>query len=284
MNKGTIALDIDGTITGSDHLIPDSVALYFESLHQEGWQFILVTGRMFSYAMSALSKLNFPFLLAVQNGADLIMMPEKKRIKQSYLQIPTVKAVDDLHRSERDDFIIYAGFEKGDFCYYRPERQSPEMLLYLEKLKALSTEPWQETKAFETLEQQAFPLIKCIGFKEKCEAIEANLMAHEEISVSVIKDPIKKDFFLAMVTHIDANKGTAVNYFMNTFDLARPLITGGDDNNDIPLLKVGDISIAMDGAPLKLQNLAQIIAPPSHDCGIMSALKEVIGLHEGERT
>jgi hydroxymethylpyrimidine pyrophosphatase-like HAD family hydrolase len=60
--------------------------------------------------------------------------------------------------------------------------------------------------------------------------------------------------------------------------LKRPLITGGDDNNDIPLLKVGDIRIAMDGAPELLQNLAHIIAPPADRMGIITALEEAIDL------
>ena len=63
MIKGTIALDIDGTITGGDHMIPCEVAAYFETLYKDGWRFILVTGRFFSYAMTTLTKLNFPFFI-----------------------------------------------------------------------------------------------------------------------------------------------------------------------------------------------------------------------------
>ena len=69
--KGTIALDIDGTITRDDHLIPDEVVFYLESLFNERWQIILVTGRTLSFALSSIQKLQFPYLLGLQNGADL---------------------------------------------------------------------------------------------------------------------------------------------------------------------------------------------------------------------
>ena len=58
------------------------------------------------------------------------------------------------------------------------------------------------------------------------------------------------------------------------------MITAGDDNNDLSLLKEGDIGIAMDGSPEALQNLADIIAPPSDRLGIIQGLQEAIARTE----
>lgn len=276
MKKGTIALDIDGTITGEDHLIPDRVASYFEILHKQGWQFVLVTGRIFSFAMSTLTKLNFPFLLGVQNGADLIIMPEKKRVKQNYLKRDIIALIDKLYEEEQGDFIVYAGFEKGDFCYYRPEKHSRKMLTYLEKLKKLCPVPWQSVTNFDIRSQSLFPLIKCFGGKQMCEAIEKKLEAKKGIRASMIRDSMDPSLYLVLITHEYANKGSAIEYFIKEFDIPSPIITGGDDNNDISLLRVGDMRIAMDGAPEALQNLADIIAPPAFKGGIVEGLQEAI--------
>lgn len=276
MMKGTIALDIDGTITAKDHMIPDRVAAYFETLHGEGWRFILVTGRIFSFAMMTLTKLNFPYLLGVQNGADLLVMPEQKRFKQNYLKIEVIQLLDEMYQTERGDFIVYAGYDKGDFCYYRPAKHTPQMLAYLEKLTQLCAKPWQAVESFDLHQQSIFPLIKCFGTQEACEAIQERLKSVDGIQTSVINDPIDRSLYLVLVTHANANKGCAVKDFMQEFDLPHPLITGGDDNNDIPLLKVGDTRIAMDGAPEALQNLADIIAPPADQGGIVEALKEAM--------
>lgn len=272
MKKGTIALDIDGTITDATHMIPDGVASYFETLYHEGWQFILITGRIFSYAMMTLSKLNFPFFLGVQNGADLLKMPEKKSLRQCYLK----KEILHLLEKKQEDFLVYAGVEKGDFCYYLPHKQSPERLAYLEQLSTLCPEPWQPLKSFHEIQQGLFPLIKCIGSKGVCEDIEAKLQEVEGIQTTVIKDPIGEAYYVALITHQEANKGAAALYFMENFQLARPLITGGDDNNDISLLKVGDVSIAMDGAPEALQNVADIMAPPAKKNGIIQGIQDAI--------
>ena len=81
---------------------------------------------------------------------------------------------------------------------------------------------------------------------------------------------------MTLITHEEADKGKALKKFKELYFLKSPLITGGDDNNDIPLLREGDIRIAMDGSPEALQNLADIIAPPADRSGIIQGLQEAI--------
>lgn len=278
MNRGTIALDIDGTITNREHQIPDGVATYFENLHKEGWQFIFVTGRPMSFAMMTLPKLTFPYLLALQNGADLIEIPSKKKVARSYLKINVIELLDQLYEGNEGDFIVYAGYEKGDLCYFRPDRFSTEMQQYLKEIEKLSASPWIPLDSFDIKEQSIFPLIKCIGSKEMLEGFNDKLITYDDLKTTLIKDPISSHLYLILITHKNADKGIAVNTFMEKYQLKRPLITGGDDNNDIPLLKAGDIRIAMDGAPQALQNIAHIIAPPADRMGIIQGIQEAIEL------
>ena len=54
------------------------------------------------------------------------------------------------------------------------------------------------------------------------------------------------------------------------------MIAAGDDENDISLLEAADVKIAMSHAPEKLQEIAQFIAPPTRDLGIITALQMVL--------
>ncbi|MDJ0651430.1 MAG: HAD family hydrolase [Simkaniaceae bacterium] len=278
MNRGTIALDIDGTITNREHQIPDGVCTYFENLYKKGWQFIFVTGRPLSFAMMTLPKLSFPYLLGLQNGADLIEIPSKKKVARSYLKIDAVELLDQLYEGNEGDFIVYAGYEKGDLCYFRPHRFSKKMQEYLKEIEKLSAAPWIPLDSFAIKEQTTFPLIKCIGSKEMLEGLNEKLSIVEDLKTTVVKDPISSHLYFILITHKNADKGIAVNTFMEKYQLKHPLITGGDDNNDLPLLKVGDVRIAMDGAPQALQNIAQIIAPPADRMGIIQGIEEAIEL------
>ncbi|MCB1085266.1 MAG: HAD family phosphatase [Chlamydiia bacterium] len=274
--RGTIALDIDGTITRRDHQIPEDVARFFEGLTREGWQFIFVTGRPLAFAMRTLPRLSFPYLLGVQNGADLFEMPSKKRIGRFYLSPSLVKTIERLYEGEEEDFIIYSGCDFGDMCYYRPDRFSREMRDYLKELERLADALWKPVKSFEEVEQKEFPLIKCMGSREMIERLDGKLQQVKGIKRAVIKDPISGTLYLILVTHEQANKGDATLTFMERYGLKRPLITGGDDNNDIPLLGVGDVKIAMEGAPDKVRQMATIVAPPGDQMGIIKGLKEGI--------
>jgi hypothetical protein len=51
------------------------------------------------------------------------------------------------------------------------------------------------------------------------------------------------------------------------------VIAAGDDENDISLLNAADTKIAMSHAPEALQQVADFIAPPTKDCGIIKALQ-----------
>ena len=275
----TIALDIDGTITDIDHFIPDSVALYFQQLYREGWQFVFITGRIFSFALMTLNKLTFPYLLALQNGAELLDMPGKQCIHRSYLNFSIIPLLDELYKEQEDDFLIYVGYDKGDYAYFRPDRFTAKMLAYLKKLERVSAKPWKAVNSFEQCGKIQFPLIKCIGSRDVLELLDQQLQplkVSQKIKTTIICDPISQYFYFALITCKDADKGKAIQKFMEHFSLKRPLITAGDDYNDIPLFQQGDVCIAMDGSPEPLQNLAHIIAPPAHKKGIIEGLQNAI--------
>lgn len=273
---GTIALDIDGTITDQTHLIPDDVAQTFEALYKEGWTFIFVTGRPLSFAMRTLPKLCFPYFLGVQNGSVLFEMPEKKEVARAYLGLDRVQLLDQLHEGEEGDFLVYSGYEKGDVCYFRPERFSPEMQQYLKKVEKVSDAPWIPVKDFRIEQQDTFPLIKCLGHEAPMRAFDQKLQDVGGIKTTLIRDPFSEDLFLILITHEEADKGIAVQKLIQKFSLPAPLITGGNDNNDIPLLRYGDERIAIEGSPEALLALATIVAPPAEESGIIEGLQQAM--------
>jgi len=274
--RGVIALDIDGTITDKDHLISDEVADFFKELHENGWTFLFLTGRPLSFAMRTLPKLSFSYYLGVQNGSVLFEMPEKKEVERFYLSKDLIEILDKLHSEFEEDFLIYSGYEKGDVCYFRKKRFSSEMLEYLEKVEKLSDAPWISLDSFDLIDQDSFPLIKCLGSFEAMERLEKKLEGLEGTETCLIKDPLSKTLYLVLITRKEADKGKAAQAMMEKFSLSGPLITGGNDNNDLTLLGVGDEKIAIQGSPQKLLDLATIIAPPSEEGGIIDGIKTAI--------
>lgn len=273
--KGIFALDIDGTLT--DHLeeIDPKVA---EALKEwaKDWQVALLTGRIFSFAWKILKSLDFPYVVAIQNGADIISMPGKTKLAQNYLTPEILPAVEAAYQGEKEDFIIYSGIDEGDFCYYRPGKFSPQLLPYLQKLESLSAAPWKESD-FQFSPKMRFSLIKCFGKEEAMQRVHEKLKKISGIEVSMIRDPVDPSLFLNLITHPHANKGEVVTFLRNHFQI--PLvIAAGDDRNDLKMLKEADIRIVIDKAPAEVLSEADIFAKPANELGIIAALEEAVAL------
>lgn len=273
--KGWIALDIDGTITDDLHDVSSEVAVYFKSLVAEGWQFVFITGRIFSLAHSALKRFDFPYFLAVQNGADILEMPAKRLVHRSYFTSDVIGQIQEAYLGEKEDFLIYAGYERGDFCFFRPARFSPTLLSYLNQLRKLSPEPWQAVENFNFDPHMSFPLIKCLGNRHTMEKIHLSLNKNSALHVTMIRDPFCEELYLNLITDARASKGEALNLLTKNH---KRIIAGGDDFNDLSMLRLASTRIVMATAPKELLELADIVAPPASQLGIIPALKKAVAL------
>lgn len=274
MKRGTIALDVDKTLTDSSHRMPDKVASYLTGVQKLGYDMIFVTGREFVYAMDALSKLNFPFFLGTQNGADLFRLPEKEHLKSVYFDQAVVDTVETLFDEIKGDFLLYSGYEKGDFCYFRPHKYSKQMQDYLKIMQARAAKPWKAVDHFKIKHQKSFPFIKAIGKKETFLDLEPKILKNHSVELVIIQDPRSDEYQYMLISDMRATKDQAVKYFMETFSLSKPLIAAGDDYNDRSMLEFADISIAMCNAPEIIKSKADIVAPSCEVCGIIEGLEE----------
>lgn len=276
MQKGLIALDIDGTITDNIYDIPVNVAEFLKSLKIDGWELMFITGRTYSFGHTTLQNLEFPYFFAVQNGADILEMPLKKSVGRHYLNHNVIPVLEEIYKKEKEDFLIYSGYEKGDFCYYRPSHFSPMLLDYLEVIKKLSPEPWKQVDSFDIEELKTFPLIKCLGSEEAMERINRLLKPISSIHATCIRDPIGEGLYLNLITNRDATKGNALERIAQLLGIKGPMIAAGDDLNDLSMLEKADISIAMETAPKELIDKADIVAPSAAKQGIIQALQQAI--------
>ncbi len=276
--KGCICLDIDGTITADLFHIPEEVIKCFEMLHQKGWQFLFSTGRPFAFASQIFHGFRFPFFLSLQNGADLLQMPEKKLLAKEHLDPSFILKLDELYKDMEEDFLVYAGFEKGDFCYYRPHRYSSKMLEHLEVVKSVVKEPWQGVEEFSFGEEDSFPLIKSFGSKDQMEQLSQKLLSFEEVSSTYIGDPLSHGkTYINLITSKNATKGAVIRKMRTFFPEGTRFIAAGDDRNDILMLEEADFAIVMKTAPESMFPLGDLIAEPASDLGIIAALLKATG-------
>jgi hypothetical protein len=272
--KGWLALDIDGTLTVEKHTIPREVSDFLRARVQEGWGIAVATGRTFSFSEKALADFDFPFIFLAQNGSLALSMPEQKILFKRYLSPHLIPLAERAYEGIDSDFIIYAGLEKGDICYWRPSRFSGEELRYLEDLQLRQKEEWEVIGNFQSQILDPFPLIKCFGNAPRMKKVAERLKKTGQFQVTQLQDPFDGLFTLLLVTDKTASKGDSLREIFKQMGRGERVIAAGDDENDLSLLQAADVKIAMARAPLVLQQEADLIA---HQ-GIIQALQMALRL------
>lgn len=277
--KGLIALDIDGTIVEDMKPLAPEVQHYFLGLAEQGWVFVFITGRTFHFAYEVLSSLPFPYVLAFQNGAVILEMPDRLVLSKKYLDRGIIPYFEKICRGQPTDFVIYSGFERQDTCYYRPEHFSPDLIAYLNERKIAFKENWEQLGSFEDLEIPDFASVKCFGTSDYAFQIAQGIESEIGLHVPVIKDPFREGYFVVQATHPEVNKGEALSEAARLLNYKGPIIAAGDDNNDRSMLAKASIRIVMSSAPMDMQSNATVIAPPASKKGIIEGLEQAIKLY-----
>ncbi|MCB1112609.1 MAG: HAD family phosphatase [Chlamydiales bacterium] len=270
--KGIIALDIDGTVTAKIHQIDPKVVATLEEFAAKGWQLAFITGRTFRWGYASLKPLKFPYYLAVQNGALCLKMPERTTVIKHYLTDGLIPSLDDYFADKDVDYVIYSGYEDDDRCYYRPARFSGQWLDYLKGRTEALQENWVAVDDFDFLKGKTFASMKTFMTQEEADPASLVLESRYHLHAPVIRDPYDSNVMVVQGIDKKVSKGYVVRELRQIMGKDLPVIAAGDDLNDLPLLQAADIKIAMGSAPTQLQDIADIIAPPATELGLISAL------------
>jgi Cof subfamily protein (haloacid dehalogenase superfamily) len=261
--KGLIALDIDGTIISNSLPLEQDIADYLETLHQEGWKFIFISGRNYKWMKKTLANLNFQAAFAPYNGAFLI---ENEMIKKNTLTDSLIPELLKIAAEEQAGFVLYG---ENDAVYYNPELFSKDMQDYLNRRAAAFNETFIAVKEYP----KEFYSIKWLGEKKQMERLSERMEESFHLHAPPIADPFQEGRFVTQATHKDAAKGEILKAYKAYLNVKSPVIAAGDDLNDESMLREADIAIAMSTAPRILMALADIVAPSSSEKGIIEGLK-----------
>lgn len=274
--KGILALDIDGTLTAEAHALDPDVIKMLHSLADDQWLLIFITGRPFQWGFKTLQALTFPYALAVQNGALLLDMPSQAILNRNYLTKDILSPFENVCKREGTDFVIYSGLENLEQCYYRPNRLPQEILSYVLERTAYLGENWIPLDSFSALPVPDFSSVKCFAKQKEAFALSRRIEQELRLPAPPIKDPYNPDYYVVLATHPHATKGEILRQFIALSGSKGPVIAAGNDTNDASMMEVADCRIVMADAPESLLEVADIIAPPAVELGIIQGLHEAI--------
>ena len=255
-----VAVDADGTIIGRDEVIPPTLVAKLRQIDASGVPVVLATGRAWASAQMVADQLALPWMYCVcNNGATVVTYPPLRRISNvTFDPAPiiavvrdyptTVVAVEDFGRG----YFLSQPFPSGMYRLHGDHTIVP--------LDELAARPASRLILRDTTATPA-------EFDAMIARLDLTGLSHARGGdgwYDIASGAAGKDNGLTIVT-------TALG--LNPADV----LAFGDADNDRTMLAWAGRGVALGDAPAEVQAVADAVAAPFADGGILAELERWFG-------
>ena len=281
------ASDMDGTILQNHSTIhPDNVKMV-RYLQDKNIPFIICTGRDFYQASLCLKPENLQCPIIGLNGA-IIYEEDGKILKEVTLSHEDTRALIqkiELHQNNWDmmtsNGIYSLHFEEKfakkveTFKKNHPELTPSELEKELIKLRQLF-EAIDVSSVEEILADPSVKIYKILTSNDEQESalLEIRSFVDTQLPNLVATSSFKTNI---EVTHKDAQKGIALQYYANTLGISMDEVFAiGDNSNDVSMLKLAGYSVTMGNANQEAKNTAKYQTDDNKHGGVAKAIQQCL--------
>ncbi|MCQ2740033.1 MAG: Cof-type HAD-IIB family hydrolase [bacterium] len=256
-----IATDIDGTILIPEKTFTQEVKNCINSLNKRGIKVVVVTGRMNSAAELIAQELGLKTPIVSYQGG-LITFNEKVLYEKYLTEAQAQKVIkwgkqEDIHLNLYNNDILYSETD----CY--------EVQRYCNNLHTRYV-----VEKFENIKKTKVNKLLAIDYNnpERINTLE-KLMQKEFPDIYIVKST---PYFLEF-SNKEASKYCAVKFLQKYWNLkSEEILTIGDQNNDIELLRAGGIKVAMGNATDDLKSIADYVTDTVENNGFVKAVEMLL--------
>jgi Cof subfamily protein (haloacid dehalogenase superfamily) len=256
-DKILLASDIDGTFSTADPSVAASNAEAIRRFTREGGKFAFATGRDKSH----LDKMGFSALVnapvCLYNGAMIYDFEKGAPVFTERLGLTVAGAIDILKKSGMDIDSIHGYFYEDGIDSYTLIKED------------------------ESKNDLRHPLKLVMVFSSPEKALEFKAWAESEKELCGIY--VSRSWTTGVeFNSVTATKGTSVRKIKDIVGKARTLVAVGDYENDLSMLELADLPVAVGNAVEPLKNIAKIITPSATDCALIHLISKLeIMINEG---
>lgn len=262
-----IALDLDGTLLTTERTITPKTLDLLLRLQAEGYKVVISTGRPVIGAEPTAVLLhlqeNGGYVMAY-NGALVIDWQTRQTIYSQYLQ---PEAIGEVYRYAKE-----AGFAL--VCYHDEFLVSDHELNHFME-QSVKRNGLKFKKVDNFLEEATYPLCKCmiIGEPDGLHVLEERILETHPTTFNVYRS---EPYFLEVVPP-NIDKASGLRVLLEHLQMpATQLIAFGDSYNDIPMIRLAGMGVAMGNAPQVVKDAADYVASTNDDEGVARTLMSFI--------
>ncbi|ERK56225.1 cytidine deaminase [Gemella bergeri ATCC 700627] len=263
-----IACDMDGTLLNLEHIIPKKNVELIKIAQQNNIKFVVATGRPYYEALPALKLENIKCDIISFNGGiiydstgnilDIIPIS----LKDLYYTVEIFKTLDIKYQLYTKNTVFTENLETDIQAYVdliRANGQEPNIEhLRKDAFKRVKNGYLTEVENIEFyFNQPNNPPIKVIGLDadpEKLKKAQQLLMTNENLAVT------SSGINNLEIMDKNATKGKALRKISDKYNISlKDIISIGDNLNDLSMLEISNISVAMINGMDELKNISTYV-------------------------
>ena len=260
-----VALDLDGTLLNSRKEISEENKNILKKLSENGVEILIVTGRPYPITKKIAESLEIPLTVICYNGARVMNLKTDEIIFEKVLEEKQVLKIIEFCRKNKKDLNLF----QND-------------IWYVEDLESIGTKYYKKNskleptlKLFDTFDN--LQMIKSIIIDENdiLEKVEKEL---RDILGNTVHFTYSQDKYLEILNK-DVNKGLTLKNVLEEKGIEMSeCIAFGDAHNDLEMLELAGIGVAMGNAHEVIKNKVQYITETNDNDGVAKFLREVYGV------
>lgn len=274
MDIKLIAMDLDGTALLSDHcsFSPKLISV-LEAAHKKGIQIVPTTGRQLGMLPPVLKEEpDWENYVILCNGAQIRNMQTGELLHNLSIPGNTLKALLELAK----EFHLPIEFSANSRLHLTKDsieiqRKDPVIAFHVDTI--LPQYGILEDSLDYLCADGALPIekvnIMCVP-RELRPALEKRL---EQLDVSAVwSSEISLE-----ISHVDATKGNALKKLCQMLNISADCVMAlGDAGNDISMLRLAGLGVAMGNAPDNVKNAADIVTQSNVHDGAANAIERIL--------
>jgi hypothetical protein len=272
-----IAIDIDGTLLDSNHLVSDANLAALRRAHERGVEIVLVTGRRHRFALPVARSLGFNVTLISSDGA-VTRLSDGSLFHRDLLPAEIARTLTRHMAAFRGDTVVIFDLETTGALVVATEVElnpairrwkagNPLYLEYAEPLEMAIAESPVQLRFCGSLQRM----------REAQSALSASGLADD---ITVLRTQYEeRDFCIVIVLNRACSKGHSLRRWAEHRGISRQEVMAiGDNYNDIEMLHFAGVPVIMGNACDELKQNGWAVTLGNNQDGVAHAISAILGV------
>lgn len=260
------AIDLDGTLLNSQHQLLEENTRTLRQAQQQGIQLVLATGRSVVSAVEMLEEMQLEGYILALNGTFIAKKTndELSTMRSSLLEKAEIQKAFAIAQAEGITFIASNQSGSDRVVAGNQAELVQEFLIKRADLRRLTAEEMQEK-----IEDPAVHYLKLAFTNQDRGRL---LRLKEQLEAAGLPTIFSDTHYIEYVPE-GVNKGTALQFLCESLGISMEnTLAIGDQENDIELLQMSGIGIAMGNAQEHVKAVADQVTATNDQAGVAKAL------------